>query len=102
MEKLQDTVGKHRLTYDLLSDSRAEADAAFGLAWRAGEKVLGQLKGFGIDIEDASGETHHLLPVPAVFLSGRGRILFEYANPDHTVRLHPKILLAAATALKPS
>jgi peroxiredoxin len=58
---------------------------------------LNQLKKYGADLEDASGENHHMLPVPAVFLAGtNGVIQFTYANPDYRVRLHPDLLLAAA------
>ncbi len=56
-------------------------------------------KKFGIDLEEASGETHHLLPVPSVFLvSEQGRIVFEHVDPNYKVRVDPDVLLAAAEA----
>lgn len=85
----------------MLSDSKAEAIRNFGLAWQVGEKMREQYKGYGIDLEGASGEEHHILPVPAVYLIGPdGKVLFSYVNPDYKVRLEPQILLAAARALK--
>ncbi|MDA2937977.1 redoxin domain-containing protein [Acidobacteria bacterium AH-259-A15] len=98
-EKLQQSIGKHQLKYELVSDSQMAGAKAFGLAYRVDDKTLERYKGFGIDLEEASGEGHHLLPVPAVFLIGTDGIIdFQYVNPDHRVRLDPDLLLAAAKA----
>ncbi len=98
-EKQRASLEKNKLGYALLSDSKMTASTAFGIAYKVDDAMLKQLAGFGIDLEEASGETHHLLPVPAVFLVGRsGQIEFQYANPDYRVRLDPQVLLAAAKA----
>jgi len=92
-------VDKHQLTYTLLSDHAMIAARAFGIAFRVDEATLDEYMGYGIDLEAASGETHHLLPVPAVFIVGRDEIIkFSYANPDYKVRLAPGDLLDAARA----
>jgi peroxiredoxin len=96
-ENLAASVKKQRLAYTLLSDSLMEASKAFGLAYRVDAGMLQSLKRFGTDLEAASGQSHHLLPVPAVFLvRSDGRITFMYANPNYKVRLAPEVLLAAA------
>lgn len=96
-EKLRESVIKHLLTYTLLSDARMEAARAYGIAFQLDDATLAQYKSFGVDLEDASGETHHQLPVPSVFLLDReGVIRFVYSNPDYTVRIAPEELLAAA------
>ncbi|MFT5140559.1 MAG: peroxiredoxin, partial [Rhodothermales bacterium] len=52
-----------------------------------------------IDVEAASGENHHVLPVPSTYIIGSdGVINFQYTNTDYHVRLHPDVLLAAARA----
>lgn len=85
--------------YTMLSDARAEATRAFGIAFRVDDATIERYQGYGIDLEAASGETHHALPVPATFIVGQdGVINFTYANPSYTVRLHPDVLLAAARA----
>jgi peroxiredoxin len=64
-----------------------------------GDEGVERYKGYGIDLEGASGETHHLLPVPAVYIvDKKGKILFEYVNPDHRVRIDAQTVLAAAQA----
>lgn len=94
-EKLRESMERHSLHYLLLSDSTMTGAQAFGLAYRVNDEMLRELQQDGVNLEEASGEEHHLLPVPAVFIVGTdGRIKLEYANPDHKVRFDPKILLA--------
>jgi peroxiredoxin len=95
--KAKESQEKHNLQFPLLSDSCMVAARAFGVAYQVDAPTLATLAKFGMDLEEASGEKHHLLPVPAVFFVGKnGVIQFEYVNPDYKVRLHPDILLAAA------
>lgn len=81
----------------MLSDSKMEAAKRFGIAYEVNAKTLKRLSGFGIDVEAASGEDHHLLPVPSVFIADKdGSIAFSYVNPDYRKRLDSEVLLAAA------
>lgn len=85
--------------YRVLSDAKLEATRAFGLAFRVPDELVEKYRGWGIDLEAAAGETHHVLPAPSTYLIGTdGVIRFQYTNPDYTVRLHPDVLLAAARA----
>jgi len=95
--KVRETVEKHSMKFQLLSDSKMAAARAFGIAYKVDDATLNLLTQHGVDLEAASGEKHHELPVPAVFVtSTRGVIQFEYVNPDYSVRLHGEVLLAAA------
>ena len=96
-EKLTESVSKHKLTYTLLSDSKMETARAFGIAYQVGDELLERYKGYGIDLEADSGEQHHQLPVPAVFVVGTdGTIKFEHVNPNYKVRPDPAVIVAAA------
>jgi len=87
--------------YTLLSDSSMEITQTYGVAYHVDEDYRLWLLGMDMDIEDASGETHHVLPVPSVFLiDTTGTIQFQYSNPNYKVRLHPEVLLAAARVLR--
>ena len=98
-EELAKSAAKDELTYTILSDSTMEAGQAFGLAFTVDEATLEKYAGYGIDLEAASGEKHHMLPVPAVFLIGSdGVIDFVYANPDYKTRIDPEVLLTQAKA----
>jgi len=98
--KLLEKPDLQKLNYTLLSDSAMDAAKAFGIACEVDEATLSKYKQYGIDLEAASGQSHHLLPHPAVFLvDTKGIIRFAYVNEDYKVRMEPeKILQAARTA----
>ncbi len=99
--ELNKSKGKHKLDYSLLSDSGMAAARRCGLAFKVDAKTLKKYRGYGIDLKAASGETHHELPVPAVFLVGPdGKVRFQYVNPDYKIRLDPRVLIAAAEAYR--
>lgn len=101
-EKLAEADAEHDYAYTLLSDSKMEAAKAFGLAFEVDAATREKYKGYGIDLEAASGETHHLLPVPAVFLADQdGVIRFAHSNPDYKVRLSNEAILDAVRAADP-
>jgi len=96
-EKLKAGPKTEGVKYLLLSDSNVSAAKAFGLAYRVDTNTVKKYIQFGIDLEDASGETHHILPVPAAYVVGTdGIINFEYINPNYKVRIDPELLLKAA------
>lgn len=96
-EKLKESIGKHQLSYTLLSDSRADASTAFGIAFKVADDYNKMLLGHNMNIEEASAEKHHILPVPAVFIVDKnGVVQFEYVNPNYKIRLNEQILLKAA------
>lgn len=97
--RLQQSMAQNQLTYTLLSDASMQTADAFGIAYKVDQPTLQMLGSNGMDIEEASGRKHHMLPVPSVFLIGTDGIIdFVYANPDYRVRLKPDVLLAAAKA----
>jgi peroxiredoxin len=95
--KLRETIDKHKMSFTLLSDSDMVAARSFRVAYKLDDRSLAEFRKYNIDVEEASGQKHHMLPVPAVFLvATNGLIQFEYVNPDYKVRLDPALLLAAA------
>ena len=99
--ELKKTIGKNQLDYTLVSDSKAQLIDAMGLGFTVDDATLQRYKEYGIDLEKSSGETHHILPVPAVYLVDQsGLIKFSYVNPNYKVRLDGGVLMAAAKAYK--
>ena len=73
-----------------------KAASSFGLTFKVAAPTLEELDRYNIDIEAASGQTHHLLPVPAVYIVGTdGIITFRYYNPDYSKRLAAEAILEA-------
>jgi peroxiredoxin len=102
-EELQKSVDKQHLSYQLLSDSDMALCRAFGLAFRVDDATIKQYHGYGIDLEKSSGQSHHLLPVPAVYIvDTEGVIRFAHWTPDYKTRLQPETLLNAARQALPN
>lgn len=96
-QQLYESLNQPDIGYKVLSDAKLEATRSFGLAFRVPDTLVARYLQHGIDLEAASGEGHHVLPVPSTFIIGtEGLIRFQYSNVDYTVRLHPDVLLAAA------
>ena len=94
---LYSSLEEPELSYRLLSDAKMNAARAYGVAFRVDDATVARYKSLGIDIESASGETHHQLPVPAVFILDRtGIVRFVHADPDYKIRLQPEVILQAA------
>jgi peroxiredoxin len=99
--KLKATPDREKLHYRLLSDSDAAAAKAFGIAFKVDDATVEKYKGYGINLEAASGRDHHILPHPAVFVADTsGKIRFAHVNPDYKVRLEPAKILEAVRASK--
>jgi peroxiredoxin len=98
-ELLYSSLKEPGINYTLLSDAKVQAAEAFGVAFRLDDATFARYKGFGIDLEATTGETHHELPVPSVFIvDKRGVIRFVHWNPDFKVRLGADDILAAGKA----
>ena len=88
------------LGYTLYSDSSLEAARAFGIVFQLSDEEVGEYKDYGVDLEAASGHSHHQLPVPSVFLvEAGGKIRWVYSNPDYRVRPDNAKLLEVARKL---
>ena len=88
---------KYDEAYTIYSDSLMHAAKAFGIAFRVDEKTLKRYALIGINLEKASGETHHLLPVPSVFITDSSLVIhYVYSNPNYKIRLKGKELMELA------
>lgn len=79
---------KIKAPFPLMSDSDLAAAKAFGLAFEVDAATVSKYKGFGIDLQKASGRDHHALPIPAVYIVDKsGQITMAHSDPDYTKRL---------------
>jgi len=97
-ERIAETPKVDELSYTLLSDSSMEAARAFGLTFKVPDETVANYKDeYGIDLEAASGEKHHLLPHPAVFIvDTEGVVRMAYVNRNYRDRLDPALILSNA------
>ncbi|MFO0902308.1 MAG: peroxiredoxin-like family protein [Pirellulales bacterium] len=97
----QANASKNSIPFPLFSDSDVAAAKAFGLAFHVDDETVKKYKGFGIDLDKASGRDHHVLPVPAVYIVDRsGKIVFAHSNPDYRQRLDAAQIVAELKKLK--
>ena len=88
------------LGYTILSDAKASAAVAFGIAFRAPKTTIQRRHEKGQDIDASSMALHGVLPVPSVFaIDTDGKIRFAYSNADYKVRLPADELLAVASEM---
>ena len=98
--KLEISNEKSESLIDVYSDATLDATKAFGLDWQVGEETFNKYKKeYNLDLEEWSGEDHHKLPVPAVYIIKDGKVLFQYVNPQHNTRLKAETLLAILKTL---
>lgn len=92
---LMASVQKENLTYTLLSDADVSLAKKFGIAFKAPKSYWDLLP------KSSGGKNKDLLlPVPSVFILDRkGKINFEYINPDFTQRLKPQLLKVVAETI---
>jgi peroxiredoxin len=94
-DNLAKSIGKHQLTYTLLSDADLNVSKQFGIAFKAPAAYSSTLAA-GSDGKNVD----KLLPVPSVFiLDQKGIIQFEYINPDFKQRISSDLLQSVAAAL---
>ena len=100
-ENSKSNAEKNSVPFPLYSDASLQAARAFGLAFKVDDATLTNYKAFGIDLEKASGQQHHALPIPAVYIIDKsGKITFAHSNPDYRQRLDTKTIIAELKKLQ--
>lgn len=94
-ETLKAYEAEHALPYTLLSDSSHAATKAYGVAYAVDTPTQEKLKGYGIDLVKASGNSQQVMPVPSVFVIKDGKIAYAHGNVDYTKRLSGAEVVAA-------
>ncbi len=98
--KLEESTKKSESEIEVYSDAKAEAIKAFGLDWNVSDELFSKyLNEYKLDLEAWSGEDHHKLPVPAVFIIKDGVVQFQYVNPNYNTRLKAETLVAVLGTL---
>lgn len=83
---LKQTEDKKELKYELYSDSDGKFSEALGIAFKKDKPKLDKY---------SEGKNPGFLPVPTVYVvNEKQKIDFLYINPDYSVRLSGKLLLA--------
>jgi len=84
------SIGKHSLTYEVLSDIGNKISRQFGLVFTLDAQLLPLYKQSGIDIPAFNGDESYELPIPATYvIDSNGIIKLAFVDADYTKRLDP-------------
>lgn len=89
------TAASWEIPFPVLSDSALAVHEAFGVVFRVDEATQETYRGWGIDLEAASGRTDGAIAVPSLFRVQDGAIAWAHADPSYKVRSDPEQVLAA-------
>jgi peroxiredoxin len=100
VEESARTQATYTIPFPVLSDPDLAAHRAFRVVHHADEAEVERLRGFGLDIERASGRDHHDFAIPSIFVIDRdGIVRWAHADPDYRVRPTTAQILAAIDSL---
>ena len=90
------SVRQNKLTFPILSDTKGEVGAAFGLRFHLPDYLIELYKGLKNDLPAFNDDPSWTLPMPARYVIGQdGTILYADVNPDYTRRPEPEDLIPA-------
>lgn len=90
------SVRQNGLGFPILSDTRNDVAAAFGLRFALPDYLVDLYKSLKNDLPAFNGDPSWTLPMPARYVIGQdGTILYAEVNPDYTRRPEPEDMLPA-------
>jgi peroxiredoxin len=100
-EFLRQMIAKHKISFDILTDSGNEVATKFGLKFTVSDEVKKVYQGsFGLDLAKFNADGMWTLPMPARFIIDRkGIVRYAEADPDYTRRPEPADTVAALRAV---
>jgi len=101
MESALKTKEKESLGMTVLSDPKAEILKAYDVDYKVPDELAeAYIKKYKIDLEAHSGQDHHIIAVPAVYVIDKNsKITFAYVNENYKVRAQVSDILGAVKAL---
>ena len=95
VEESNRTKKTYEVPFPILSDPDLKAHEAFRVVHKIDDATADKYKGFGIDLDKASGRSHHKIAVPSIFIVDQGgTVRWAHGGPDYKVRPSPAQLLA--------
>ncbi len=96
------TASATNLKIPIISDPKAEILGDYNVKYKVPEELVHKYKAsYQIDLEKSSGEKHHIIAIPAVFvISEDGKVTFSYANEDYKIRAAENDILKALSKTK--
>jgi peroxiredoxin len=97
-EAASTTQASWEIPFPVLSDTSLAAHKAFNVVSHVDAATQLKYRGYGIDLEAASGRTDAAIAVPSLFLVVEGRVAWAHVDPAYKVRPDPAQALSAMRA----
>lgn len=95
------TSATYEIPFPVLSDPELVAHRGFRVLQHVDDATFAKYREFGIDLEDSSGQQHHTIAVPSLFLVDKaGIVRFSHAERDYKVRPSTAQVLAAVDRIQ--
>lgn len=83
---VQKTIEKTKAAFPILTDEGLKVMNQYKVAFAVDEKTIESYKRFNIDFNEANGSNGTNLPVPAVYIIKKGKIVWRYFDADYRKR----------------
>jgi peroxiredoxin len=94
------SVRQNKLTFPILSDTKGQVGAAFGLRFQLPDYLIELYRGLKTDLPAFNDDASWTLPMPARYVIGQdGAVLYADVNPDYTRRPEPEDMISALEKL---
>lgn len=94
------TKQRHGLSFRIVSDPKAVLLGKYNVKYQVPDDLVATYKAkHEIDLEKSSGEKHHIIAVPAVFVVNKARkVVYSFVDEDYKKRAPEEAILAAVAA----
>ena len=89
-----------KIPFPVLTDPELVAHKAFNVLNQLDDSGLAKLKGHGIDLEQRTGQKHHTIAIPSIFIINDGKVAWAHADTDYKTRPSTTQLLKVIDNLK--
>lgn len=94
------TVEKHHLQFEVLSDIGNKIADQYGLVMKVPEVIRPLYLEWGLDLPNFNGEDTWELPIPATYIINTdGKVISAYVNKNYTERMEPDDIIKALKTL---
>jgi len=101
MDSASDTVNKHEIKFEILSDKLNTEARKYGLVFKLSKELKDVYLKFGLDLEKNQGNDSWELPVPATYIIDKnGKIVYSFLNVDYVQRAEPSEIVKVLESLK--
>lgn len=96
-----DTIEKHQIKFEVLSDVGNKLARQYGLVMSVPEVIRPLYLEWGLDLPNFNGDETWELPIPATYvINTDGKIVAAYVNKNYTERMEPYEVVTALKTLQ--